>query len=64
LITVNNGEKKWQVSPAEEQVYIFPSFPDPYKFTLELGNEIKDAKNADKSKPWRRDGCGKRNLCI
>lgn len=50
LITVNNGEKKWQVSPAEEQVYIFPSFPDPYKFTLELGNEIKDAKNAEQIK--------------
>ncbi|GAE89451.1 LolA family protein [Acetivibrio straminisolvens] len=46
LITVNNGEKKWQVSPEESQVYVFPAFPDPYRFTLELGNEIKDAKNA------------------
>jgi len=65
LITVNNGEKKWQVSPAEEQVYIFPSFPDPYKFTLELGNEIKDAKKCRTNQSrGRRDGCGKRNLCI
>jgi len=60
LITVNNGEKKWQVSPAEEQVYIFPSFPDPYKFTLELGNEIKMPKMPNKSKPWEKRWLRKR----
>jgi len=27
----NNGEKKWQVSPAEEQVYIFPKMPNKSK---------------------------------
>ncbi|NLP12891.1 MAG: hypothetical protein GX383_00050 [Clostridium sp.] len=46
LITVNNGEKKWQQRPDEKQVFVFPAFPDPYQFTFELGNEIDDVKNA------------------
>ncbi|WP_202707990.1 LolA family protein [Sporosalibacterium faouarense] len=46
LVTVNNGEKKWQIRPEEKQVHVFPAFPDGYKFMFELGNEIEDAKNA------------------
>jgi len=46
LVTVNNGEQKWQLRPDSKEVYIFPAFPDPYTFTFELGNEIEEAKNA------------------
>lgn len=46
LITVNNGQKKWQLRPEEKQVHIFSSFPDPYRFTFELGNEIEEVKSA------------------
>lgn len=45
-VTANNGEIKWQVIPDEELVYLFPAFPDPYRFTLELGNELEYVKNA------------------
>lgn len=50
LITANNGQKKWQLRPDEKQVHIFTAFPDPYRFTFELGEEVKDAKNAIQSK--------------
>lgn len=46
LTTVNNGQKKWQLRPDEKQAYIFSAFPDPYRYTFELGKEIDDAKNA------------------
>jgi outer membrane lipoprotein-sorting protein len=46
LITVNNGDQKWQLRPEEKEVYIFTAFPDPYRFTFELGNEIEDVKRA------------------
>jgi outer membrane lipoprotein-sorting protein len=46
LITVNNGQKKWQTRPHEKQVCIFPTFPDPYRFAFELGREIEEVKNA------------------
>jgi outer membrane lipoprotein-sorting protein len=46
LITINNGQKKWQVRPDQKQVNVFSAFPDPYRFTFELGSEVKDAKNA------------------
>ncbi len=49
-ITVNNGEKKWQLLPEQKQVSIFPSFPDPYHFTFELSSELKDVKDAEKIK--------------
>lgn len=45
-VTVNNGQKKWQLRPSEKTVYIFTAFPDPYRFTFELGKEINDVKNA------------------
>ncbi|MDF2531582.1 MAG: hypothetical protein K0Q65_1163, partial [Clostridia bacterium] len=46
LITVNNGEQKWQLRPDSKQAYIFAAFPDPYRFTFEIGNEVEDVKNA------------------
>ncbi|WP_229683096.1 LolA family protein [Virgibacillus oceani] len=45
-ITVNNGEKKWQVYPDQQQVHVLPSIPDGYRFHFELGNEINNVKNA------------------
>lgn len=50
LITVNNGEKKWQVRPGQNQVYLFPAFPDPYMFTFELGKEVNEVKGALETK--------------
>ena len=48
FVTVNNGEKKWQVRPDEEKVYLFEAFPDAYRFTFELDNEVNYVKNAAK----------------
>lgn len=45
-ITVNNGWQKWQIRPEEEKAYIFEGFPDPYRFTFELGKEVEEVKNA------------------
>ncbi len=46
LITINNKDRKWQIRPEDKAVYIYSAFPDPYRFTFELGEEIKDIKNA------------------
>ena len=46
IITANNGQKKWQVLTGRKEVNVFPAFPDAYRFILELGNEIDQAKNA------------------
>ena len=46
VITINNGQKKWQLRQSEEQVHVFPAFPDTYRFTFELENEVEDVKNA------------------
>ncbi|NLZ91819.1 MAG: hypothetical protein GX918_07855, partial [Clostridiales bacterium] len=46
IITANNGKEKWQVRPESKEVYVFPAFPDPYSFILELGSEIEQAKDA------------------
>lgn len=50
LITVNNTQKEWQIRPKEEKLYLFSAFPDPYRFTFELGNEIEDTKKASSIK--------------
>ena len=42
LITVNNGESKWQISPKDKQVFLFAAFPDPYRFTFELESELEE----------------------
>jgi outer membrane lipoprotein-sorting protein len=46
LVTVNNTQKEWQIRPEEESIYLFLAFPDPYRFTFELGSEVEDAKKA------------------
>ncbi|MED3717976.1 sigma-E factor regulatory protein RseB domain-containing protein [Geobacillus thermodenitrificans] len=50
LITVNNGQTKWQIHHSEKQVHRFSAFPDPYRFAFELGNEIKEIKQAVSTK--------------
>lgn len=55
LITVNNGDKKWQIRPDSKQLYIFSSFPDAYRFTFELGKEIENVKSAIKTKSIGED---------
>lgn len=44
VVTINNGERKWQIVP--DKVYVFPAFPDAYRFSFELGKEIDQVKNA------------------
>ncbi len=46
MITVNNGQKKWQVQSELKQVNLFPAFPDAYHFTFEIGSEVEDVKKA------------------
>jgi len=46
LITANNGGQKWQLRPEEKAAYLLPAFPDAYRFTFELGNEIDDVTKA------------------
>lgn len=46
MVTVNNGEKKWQLRPEEKKVYLFSAFPDEYRFTFELGREVEDVTKA------------------
>ena len=46
LVTVNNGEQKWQIRPEEKTAYLFSAFPDDYRFTFELGNEVDDVTKA------------------
>jgi outer membrane lipoprotein-sorting protein len=46
IITANNGQMKWQIRPEEKAVYLFATFPDHYRFTFELGDEIEEVMNA------------------
>lgn len=46
VVTVNNGQMKWQLRPNEKEAYIYTSFPDPYHFTFDLGSEMKSVKDA------------------
>ncbi|AOT70672.1 LolA family protein [Geosporobacter ferrireducens] len=64
FITVNDGQKKWQIQPDQEQVSIFPAFPDPYSFTFELGKEIDDVKNALKTKVIVEDTVAGRTAAV
>lgn len=50
LITVNDGLKKWQIQTQEKEVDKFAAFPDPYRFTFEIGKEIENVKNAVSTK--------------
>lgn len=64
LVTVNNGEQKWQLRPAERQALLFPAAPDPYRFTFDLGREITDAKGAVKAETVGNDTVGGRAATI
>ncbi len=55
IITVNNGDKQWQLRPEEGKAYLFPAFPDPYRFTFDLGKEVEDATNAQSVKKTGED---------
>ncbi|MDF2544954.1 MAG: hypothetical protein K0S47_4672 [Herbinix sp.] len=46
MVTVNNGELKWQIYPEQKKVYQFAAFPDSYHFTFKLGREVDNVKNA------------------
>lgn len=46
VTTVNDGEKKWQLDSANEEIHLLPAFPDTYRFTFELGNEIDQIATA------------------
>jgi Negative regulator of sigma E activity len=46
LVTANNGQLKWQIRPLEKQAYLFPSFPDSYRFMFELGREVENVRNS------------------
>lgn len=45
-VTVNNTDQEWQIRPQDKKVYLTAAFPDPYRFTFELGDEVKEVKNA------------------
>lgn len=45
-ITANNGKQKWQLRPEEKSAYLLPAFPDGFRFTFELGNEINNVSRA------------------
>lgn len=46
MITVNSGDKKWQIDPQGKNVHTYPAFPDSDPILFEIGNEINNVKNA------------------
>lgn len=50
LITANNKKEKWQKKKEDNYISLYPSFPDNYSFTFEIGKEIKDVKEAEEVK--------------
>jgi outer membrane lipoprotein-sorting protein len=43
-LTINNGDKKWQVREQSKEVAILPLLPDPTRNNFDLRNEAKQAK--------------------
>jgi outer membrane lipoprotein-sorting protein len=43
-MTINNGERKWQVRPESKEVAILPLLPDPTGSSFDLRDETKQAK--------------------
>jgi len=43
-LTVNNGERKWQIRPQSREVAILPLLPDPTGSSYDLRDEAKQAK--------------------
>jgi outer membrane lipoprotein-sorting protein len=64
MITVNNGEHQWQLRPEEGKAFLFPAFPDPYRFSFELGKEVEDATNAQSVKEIGEDMIAGREAVI
>jgi outer membrane lipoprotein-sorting protein len=64
IITANDGNKKWQIQPAEKEVDLFAAFPDPYRFTFELGKEIEYIKKAVQTKVIGEDTVAGRETVI
>lgn len=64
LVTVNNGQRKWQIQPGQKRVQIFPALPDAYRFQFELGKEIQEAKNALSTKVIGEDTISGREAFI
>jgi outer membrane lipoprotein-sorting protein len=64
LSTFNNGDMKWQIRPEENQVYLYPAFPDPYLFTFELGKEVKNVTDAMSTKIVDEDTVAGRQCSI
>lgn len=64
IITVNNGQNKWQLKPSEKQVHVFPSFPDAYHFVFELGHEIDNISNSLSANVVGRDEIAGRDATI
>lgn len=64
LITINNGEKKWQVQPDEKEVDLLTTFPDTYSFVFEIGKEVEDVKNSIDTKVIGDEEIAGRNATI
>jgi len=64
LITVNNGQKKWQLRPDDKKMYVFSPFPDLYRFTFEIGEEINIVKNALKVETIGEDVISERKAYV
>lgn len=46
IVTVHNGERKWQIHPDQKEIHILDVFPDTHRFVFEIGTEINQVKNA------------------
>ncbi len=64
MITVNNGDRKWQLRPEEQTAYLYATIPDPYRFTFELGQEIEEVKAAQMVKAAGTDTVAGRKASI
>lgn len=43
-LTVNNGERKWQIRPGNKEVALLPLVPDPTRHSFDLRDEAKRAQ--------------------
>lgn len=64
LVTVNNGERKWQIKPEQKEVNVFASFPDSYNFIFNIGKEIEDVRNALRTKVIGEDTIAGRKTTV
>ena len=45
VLTVNNGQRRWQVQPQVREVAVLPLLPDPVRQGFDLRDEAKQAKS-------------------